>query len=59
MPDAEHLSKLKKRLAKIRDVDAAAAVLEWDQETYMPPGAVRARAEQIATIRQIGHDWLT
>ncbi len=59
MPDSDCLSRLKKRLGKIRDVESTAAVLEWDQETYMPPGAVKARAEQIATVRQIGHDWLT
>ncbi|MDX1430003.1 MAG: carboxypeptidase M32, partial [Rhodothermales bacterium] len=55
----EHLRDLKKRLATVRDIETAAAVLEWDQETYMPPGAADARAEQIATIRQIGHERMT
>jgi Zn-dependent M32 family carboxypeptidase len=27
------------------DLDSAAAVLHWDQQTYMPPGGVAARAE--------------
>ena len=31
---------LKQRLGIIADLNATAAVLGWDQETYMPPGAI-------------------
>ncbi|MCS7000050.1 MAG: carboxypeptidase M32 [Bacteroidota bacterium] len=40
------------------DLNAAAALLSWDQETYMPPLAADARAEQIATIASITHSIL-
>jgi len=39
----------------IADLQAATAVLSWDQETYMPDGAAGARAEQIATLSAIVH----
>jgi len=32
------------------------AVLDWDQETYMPPRGIDARAEQLATIAQLAHE---
>jgi carboxypeptidase Taq len=53
------LDDLKARLARIADLNAAASVLEWDQETYMPDGANEARAHQIATLRELAHEHLT
>ncbi|NQW29520.1 MAG: carboxypeptidase M32 [Ignavibacteria bacterium] len=44
---------------KISDLRAATAVLGWDQETYMPDGAVDARAEQIATLSTLIHGFNT
>lgn len=38
------------------DLQAAAALLEWDQETYMPEAGTEARARQIATIRSTSHE---
>lgn len=49
------LDALKTRLATVADLRAAAALLEWDQETYMPPGAAEARAHQLATLRTLAH----
>jgi carboxypeptidase Taq len=37
------------------DINAATAVLNWDQETYMPDGAAMGRAEQIATLSALIH----
>ena len=51
--------QLRERLARVYDLNAAAAVLEWDQETYMPDGGAAARAQQIATLRQLAHEHLT
>jgi carboxypeptidase Taq len=51
------LQELKTRLAEIRDLNKAAAVLGWDQQTYMPPGGADARAEQLATLQKTAHDW--
>jgi len=32
------------------------SVLDWDQETYMPPKGIDARAEQLAAIAQLAHE---
>ncbi len=57
MPD--NLFELRTHLARICDLNHAAAALEWDQETYMPEGAAQARAHQIATLRRFAHELLT
>lgn len=57
MEDA--LRQLRERLAQIRNLSKAAAVLSWDQKTYMPVGGTRARAEQLTTLSRISHTWFT
>lgn len=47
------------RMQKIADVKYAAAVLEWDQETYLPPKGAEARGRQLASLSEIAHQWLT
>ena len=49
------LKELKEILAEITDLNRAAAVLAWDQETYMPPGGVATRAEQMSTLIRLAH----
>jgi carboxypeptidase Taq len=49
------LEQLKEILAEVTDLGRAAAVLEWDQETYMPPGGVESRAEQQSTLQRLAH----
>ena len=49
------LSRLKTRMAEVSDLKAAAALLSWDQQTYMPSGGAAARAEQIATLEKLAH----
>ena len=49
------LRELKEILAEITDLNRAAAVLEWDQETYMPAGGIGARAEQLSTLLRLAH----
>ncbi|MBU3680230.1 MAG: carboxypeptidase M32 [Candidatus Kapabacteria bacterium] len=41
------------------DLGAAAAVLGWDQETYMPDGSVSGRADQLATLSGLVHETVT
>ncbi len=53
------LDALKDHLASVSDLRAAAALLEWDQETYMPPGAAQSRAHQLATLKTVAHERLT
>lgn len=51
----DRLADLKNRLALVQDLRASAALLEWDQETYMPPGATESRAHQLATLKTLAH----
>ncbi len=50
---------LKSHLGQVKDLENAANLLEWDQETYMPAGAAGARAQQIATLRKLAHELFT
>ncbi len=52
------LDPLKSKLLEIHRINSAAAVLSWDQETYMPPGGGEARAEQIAVLQGLAHQQL-
>lgn len=47
------------RMRKIADVKYAAAVLEWDQETYLPPKGAEYRGRQLASLSEIAHEWFT
>lgn len=53
------LAELKTRQAEIADLRAAAAVLGWDQATYMPEGGSPARARQTALLERLAHERLT
>jgi carboxypeptidase Taq len=53
------MERLRKHLAEISDVEKAAGVLGWDQQTYMPPGGAEHRADQLATLSRISHTWFT
>ena len=50
------LAELKQRLLEIYDLDAASAVLSWDEATYMPAGGAVARGRQTATLRRLAHE---
>ena len=50
------MAQLRARLAEVKAVRSAAALLEWDQQTYMPPGGAGARANQLAVLSKIGHE---
>jgi carboxypeptidase Taq len=52
------LHELKSRMAEISDLQAAAALLSWDQSTYMPPGGAAARGRQLATLERLAHEKL-
>ncbi len=52
------LQLLRDRLATISDLNSAAALLHWDQETYMPQGGVPLRAEQLSTMSRLAHETL-
>ncbi len=53
------LKELKTRLIEINDLESAAGLLRWDQNTYMPSGGAPARARQIATLQRLAHEKFT
>jgi carboxypeptidase Taq len=53
------LRELRIRLLEINDLSSAAALLRWDQTTYMPPGGATARARQLATLGRLAHEQFT
>ena len=47
---------LKSSLREINDLQSAASLLGWDQETYMPVKGSAARARQLGTLQRIAHE---
>ena len=43
-------------MCRIADVRAASAVLQWDQETYLPAGGAQFRGQQISTLSELAHE---
>jgi carboxypeptidase Taq len=52
----EKYSQLLERLHEINDIHMAAAVLSWDQTTYMPAGGAEARGRQLATLSRLAQE---
>ena len=47
------------QMQKIADIKFSAAVLQWDQETYLPPNGAEARGRQLATLSEVAHQMFT
>ncbi len=47
---SDKLNQLKTIMGEVSDLDNAAGLLGWDQQTYMPVGGGEARGQQLATI---------
>ena len=47
------------KMQRIADIKAANAVLQWDQETYLPPGSAHFRGQQISTLSEIAHQFFS
>jgi carboxypeptidase Taq len=52
-------NQYKERLQQIAHLRHALALLQWDQETYLPAQAHETRARQIATLSQLAHNQFT
>ena len=50
---SESLQQLKGRMAQIARLNEVNSLLDWDQQTYMPPRAAASRGEQTATVSRI------
>ena len=57
MQDA--LNRLTTAIGEVVDLHRAAALLEWDEQVYMPPGGAPVHGEMVATIRKTAHEKLT
>jgi len=55
----EKLERLKTILGEVADLDHAMALLDWDQQTYMPPGGSDDRGYHLSTLSRIQHDMAT
>ena len=51
----KELTQLKAKYAEISDLVAADAIMGWDQQVNMAPGAAEDRGEQLATIESLIH----
>lgn len=56
---ADAYSKFMEQIREMHALRTVEAVLEWDQETQMPPKGAAARAEEIALIAGLAHQRLT
>lgn len=52
---AAAFAEVRRRYLEISDLSGAAAVLGWDQATYMPEGGAQARGRQGATLSRLAH----
>ncbi len=45
----------RQQMQRIADVRHASAVLQWDQETYLPPKGAALRGQQLSTLSELAH----
>ncbi len=49
----------REHMRKLADIRAALALMQWDQETYMPIKGSGFRAQQVATLAEMAHQMAT
>jgi carboxypeptidase Taq len=52
----ERITHLRSIQAELSDLGGAAAILSWDQQTYMPPAAAEMRGQQLGTLGKLAHE---
>ncbi len=55
----DKLVQLKALLNRVADIRNALALLEWDQQTYMPSGGAADRSDTLATLSDLYHEKAT
>jgi carboxypeptidase Taq len=53
------LTGLSEKFAQLDALRAAIAMMEWDQQTFMPEGGARARAEHLSQLGRFHHELMT
>ena len=56
---AELYAEYESSMRKIADLKFSSAVLQWDQETHLPPKGAPIRGQQIATLSELAHQYFT
>jgi carboxypeptidase Taq len=51
----DKLAELKERANELMDLQAAVALMGWDQQTYMPAGGAEDRSDAMATLSNLIH----
>ncbi len=59
MPATELYTAYQEQMKRIADIRYASALLQWDQETYLPAKAAAVRGQQIATLSELAHTIFT
>jgi carboxypeptidase Taq len=55
----ELYNQYREHMRKLADVRAALALMQWDQETYLPAKGAGFRAQQVATLSELAHELAT
>ena len=56
MSNSEQLyKKYEEKMKRIADLRYSNAVLQWDQETYLPANGAHFRGQQISTLSELSH----
>jgi carboxypeptidase Taq len=53
---SQYLAALKERLGQLSDIEQAAALAHWDQQTMMPVHGAAARAQLMSTLARTSHE---
>jgi carboxypeptidase Taq len=53
---SERVGELRERLAEVVDLRNAGRLLQWDQQTMMPPRGGASRADSLATLERLSHE---
>src|SRR5918993_3502857 len=51
----ELYEQYKLKMQRIADLRNASAVLQWDQETYLPKKGASLRGQQLTTLSEVAH----
>jgi len=58
-PTGQLFGEYRDYMQKVADLRYASAVLQWDQETYLPPKGAEIRGRQVATLSEMAHELFT
>src|SRR6202035_3368188 len=52
----ESVKELRRHLAELTDLRNTVQLLQWDQQTMMPPRGAELRADELGTVQRILHE---